>query len=224
MAHVTGAGRADRGGGNPARKSSGGPDCARLAGGAWWLLLPAPTISSTIGTASMKKLGPVFLSLFIAGVALAGSCLSEAAQVRDASVRTPLDDQTELILCGSVIEADDRRMVSAFATHASAILSRHALVREAQTASNLAKDNRTSTALLASVSHDLRTPLAGIKVAVSSLRKSDISWSPTDEADLLEAIEVSADHLNAMVGTLLDISPQQTGNFTTQVQKHTIPA
>ena len=68
-------------------------------------------------------------------------------QVRDASVRAPVDDQTELVLCGSVIEADERRLVSAFATHASAILSRDELVRKARAASGLAKDNRTRTAL-----------------------------------------------------------------------------
>lgn len=152
-------------------------------------------------------------------VILASSGPFDADQVHDASVRTPLEDQTELILCGPVIEADDRRMVSAFATYASAILSRHELVREAQAASGLAKDNRTSTALLASVSHDLRTPLAGIKAAVSSLRQSDITWSPTDEAHLLESIEESADRLNALVGNLLDMSRLQTGTVTMHVQK-----
>jgi two-component system sensor histidine kinase KdpD len=140
-------------------------------------------------------------------------------QVRDASVRAPLDDLTELVLCGSVIEADDRRLVSAFATHASAILSREKLVLEARAATGLAKDNRTRTALLAAVSHDLRTPLAGIKAAVSSLRQDDITWSPADEADLLESIEESADRLNAMVGNLLDMSRLQTGSVTTHIQE-----
>jgi two-component system sensor histidine kinase KdpD len=142
----------------------------------------------------------------------------EADQVRDASVRAPLDDLTELVLCGSVIEADERRLVSAFATHASAILSREKLVLEARAATGLAKDNRTRTALLAAVSHDLRTPLAGIKAAVSSLRQNDVTWSPADEADLLESIEESADRLNAMVGNLLDMSRLQTGSVTARIQ------
>lgn len=139
-------------------------------------------------------------------------------QVRDASVRAPVDDLTELVLCGSVIEADERRLVSAFATHASAILSREELVRETRAATGLAKDNRTRTALLAAVSHDLRTPLAGIKAAVSSLRQVDITWSPADEADLLESIEKSADRLNALVGNLLDMSRLQTGSVTAHIQ------
>jgi two-component system sensor histidine kinase KdpD len=150
---------------------------------------------------------------------LASSGPFAADQVRDASVRAPLDDLTEMVLAGPVIGADQRRLVSAFATHASAILSREELARAAHAATSLAKDNRTRTALLAAVSHDLRTPLAGIKAAVSSLRQSDITWSPTDEADLLESIEESADRLDALVGNLLDMSRLQTGTVTTHVQE-----
>jgi two-component system sensor histidine kinase KdpD len=149
-------------------------------------------------------------------IASAGPFLVD--QVRDASVRAPLDDLTELVLCGSVIEADEGRLVSAFATHASAVLSRDELVRQARAATRLAKDSRTRTALLAAVSHDLRTPLASIKAAASSLRQSDITWSATDEADLLETIEESADRLNAMVGNLLDMSRLQTGSITPHLQ------
>jgi len=142
----------------------------------------------------------------------------DVAQVRDASVRAPVSDLTELVLCGSVIQADEGRLVSAFATHASAILNREDLVRQARAASSLAKDSRTRTALLAGVSHDLRTPLASIKAAVSSLRQGEITWSPADEAELLESIEESADRLNAMVGNLLDMSRLQTGSVTAHVQ------
>jgi len=152
-------------------------------------------------------------------VVLASSGPFAVDQVRNASVRVPLDDLTELVLCGSVMEAEERRLVSAFATHAAAILSREKLIRDARAVTQLAKDNRTRTALLAAVSHDLRTPLAGIKAAVSSLRQDDITWSPADEADLLESIEESADRLNNMVGNLLDMSRLQTGSVTTHIQE-----
>ena len=139
-------------------------------------------------------------------------------QVAGASVRAPVDNTTSLVLCGAVLEAEERGLVSAFASHASAIISREALMQEARAATSMAKDTRTRTALLAAVSHDLRTPLAGIKAAVSSLRQDDITWSPSDEADLLESIEESADRLNALVGNLLDMSRLQTGSVTTHVQ------
>lgn len=75
----------------------------------------------------------------------------------------------------------------------------------------LAAGNRTRTALLSAVSHDLRTPLASVKAAVSSLRQDDITWSVADEKELLATIEESADRLDALIGNLLDMSRLQTG-------------
>ena len=63
------------------------------------------------------------------------------------------------------------------------------------------------------MSHDLRTPLAGIKAAVSSLRQTDVTFSPEDEAQLLESVEESADRLTVLVGNLLDMSRIQTGSI-----------
>ncbi len=61
------------------------------------------------------------------------------------------------------------------------------------------------------MSHDLRTPLAGVKAAVSSLRSDDIEFSPEDTAELLATIEESADQLTALVGNLLDSSRLAAG-------------
>ena len=59
------------------------------------------------------------------------------------------------------------------------------------------------------MSHDLRTPLASIKAAVTSLRQPDMVWSPEDEAALLETVEESADRLDALIDNLLDMSRLQ---------------
>jgi two-component system sensor histidine kinase KdpD len=134
--------------------------------------------------------------------------------VADASVRQTVDDETELVLLGPVLPADDQRLVAAFTSHAAALLTRERLVAEAGRAHGLARDNRARTALLAAVSHDLRTPLAGIKAAVSSLRQSDVTFSPEDEAQLLESVEESADRLGVLIGNLLDMSRIQTGSIT----------
>jgi two-component system sensor histidine kinase KdpD len=69
------------------------------------------------------------------------------------------------------------------------------------------------TALLAAVSHDLRTPLASIKASVSSLRQTDVKWSEEDQADLLATIEQNADRLDALIGNLLDMSRLHTGSL-----------
>ncbi|MGW5056256.1 DUF4118 domain-containing protein [Streptomyces sp. NPDC004096] len=129
----------------------------------------------------------------------------------DADVDMPVGDHMALALTGRVLPAEDRRVLAAFAAQAAVVLDRRRLQEEADQARTLAEGNRIRTALLAAVSHDLRTPLAGIKASVSSLRSDDVEWSDQDRAELLEAIEEGADRLDHVVGNLLDMSRLQTG-------------
>ncbi|ANW17629.1 sensor histidine kinase [Streptomyces clavuligerus] len=132
----------------------------------------------------------------------------------DADVDMPVGDHMALALSGRVLPAEDRRVLAAFAAQAAVVLDRQRLVGQAEEARTLAEGNRIRTALLAAVSHDLRTPLAAIKAAVSSLRSDDVAWSEEDEAELLEGIEAGADRLDHLVGNLLDMSRLQTGTVT----------
>jgi two-component system sensor histidine kinase KdpD len=100
-----------------------------------------------------------------------------------------------------------------FAAQAAAALDRERLRTQAAQAEALAEGNRMRTALLAAVSHDLRTPLASIKASVSSLRQTDVQWTVADEADLLATIEENADRLDALIGNLLDMSRLHTGSL-----------
>ncbi|WP_329263282.1 sensor histidine kinase KdpD [Streptomyces sp. NBC_01478] len=131
-----------------------------------------------------------------------------------ADVDVPVGDHMSLALSGRVLPASDRRVLAAFAAQAVVVLDRRRLQQEADQAKELAEGNRIRTALLAAVSHDLRTPLAGIKAAVTSLRSDDVDWSEEDRAELLEAIEAGADRLDQLVGNLLDMSRLQTGTVT----------
>ncbi|MEV7084383.1 sensor histidine kinase KdpD [Streptomyces sp. NPDC093085] len=131
-----------------------------------------------------------------------------------ADVDMPVGDHMALALSGRVLPAEDRRVLAAFAAQAAVVLDRQRLVGEAERARALAEGNRIRTALLAAVSHDLRTPLAGIKAAVTSLRSDDVEWSEEDRAELLEGIEHGADRLDHLVGNLLDMSRLQTGTVT----------
>lgn len=117
----------------------------------------------------------------------------------------------ELVLQPPGLAAERRRLFDAFAAHAGAVLQRQELRRSAISAAQLAKDNAARTALLSAVSHDLRTPLAGIKAAISSLRSTEVTWSVEDQQELQAAIEESADRLEALVGNLLDMSRLQVG-------------
>ncbi|KAB2591889.1 DUF4118 domain-containing protein [Streptomyces arboris] len=141
------------------------------------------------------------------------------ARPDDADVDMPVGDNMALALSGRVLPAEDRRVLGAFAAQAAVVLDRQRLVWEAEQARRLAEGNRIRTALLAAVSHDLRTPLAGIKAAVSSLRSDDVAWSPEDEAELLEGIEDGADRLDHLVGNLLDMSRLQTGTVTPLIRE-----
>ena len=73
--------------------------------------------------------------------------------------------------------------------------------------------------LLSAVSHDLRTPLAAAKAAVSSLRSNDIDFSAEDTAELLATIEESIDQLTALVGNLLDSSRLAAGVLRPELRR-----
>jgi signal transduction histidine kinase len=105
------------------------------------------------------------------------------------------------------------RMLDGFAAQAAAALDRDRFRTQAAQAEALAEGNRMRTALLAAVSHDLRTPLASIKASVSTLRQTDVQWTAADEAALLATIEQSADRLDALIGNLLDMSRLSTGSL-----------
>ncbi|MFK4146894.1 ATP-binding protein [Streptomyces sp. NPDC004065] len=137
----------------------------------------------------------------------------------DADVDMPVGDHMALALTGRVLPASDRRVLAAFAAQAAVVLDRRRLREEAERARALAEGNRIRTALLAAVSHDLRTPLAGIKAAVSSLRSEDVEWSEEDRAELLQGIEEGADRLDHLVGNLLDMSRLQTGTVTALIRE-----
>jgi two-component system sensor histidine kinase KdpD len=142
-----------------------------------------------------------------------------AGRPEDADADMPIGENMALALSGRVLPAEDRRVLGAFAAQAAVVLDRQRLLGEAEEARRLAEGNRIRTALLAAVSHDLRTPLASIKVAVSSLRSDDVEWSEEDRAELLEGIEDGADRLDHLVGNLLDMSRLQTGTVTPLIRE-----
>ena len=90
--------------------------------------------------------------------------------------------------------------------------ARAAAERRRSEAEALEKVNELRTAILAAVSHDLRTPLSAIKASVSSLRARDVVWSHEETRDFLAAIEEETDRLTSLVGNPLDMSRIQTGS------------
>jgi two-component system sensor histidine kinase KdpD len=129
----------------------------------------------------------------------------------DADTQVPAAETLMLGLRGHSLRAEDQRVVGAFAAQAAVILERHRLSEAAAAALPIAEGDRMRVALLAAVGHDLRSPLASAKAAVTSLRSNDIQWSPKDHADLLLTADESLDRLDRLVGNLLDMSRLQAG-------------
>src|SRR6266566_3535393 len=129
-----------------------------------------------------------------------------------AANRIDIRDDLTLMVTGQAPSATPA-LLAGYAAQAAAALDRERLRTQAAQAEALAEGNRMRTALLAAVSHDLRTPLASVKASVSTLRQTDVQWTPADEAALLATIEQGADRLDALIGNLLDMSRLSTGSL-----------
>ena len=73
------------------------------------------------------------------------------------------------------------------------------------------RDERNKSALLSSVSHDLRTPLTTIKAAVTGLLQEDVPWDAQMRREMLEDIDTEADHLTVLVNALVEMSRIEMG-------------
>jgi len=133
------------------------------------------------------------------------------ARPEDADVDVPVTDSLCLGMRGRALPASDRRILGAFAAYAAAALEQQRLAAEAEAARPIAEADRMRTALLAAVSHDLRTPLASAKAAVTSLRSRDVQWAEEDRSELLATADESLDRLTHLVDNLLDMSRLQAG-------------
>jgi two-component system, OmpR family, sensor histidine kinase KdpD len=129
----------------------------------------------------------------------------------ETDTRLPVGDAAMLVLRGHPMPASDRRVLTAFAAHLSATLYQRKLGDQAAQAALLATLDRTRTALFAAVSHDLRSPLAAAKAALSGLRDPAVALSESDTAELLATADESLDLLITLVHNLLDTSRLQAG-------------
>jgi two-component system sensor histidine kinase KdpD len=133
------------------------------------------------------------------------------ADPESATATVPLATDTVLTALGSNLSSDDVHVLHAFAGQLALAVERRRLRAEAAAASGLAEANELRTALLATVSHDLRAPLTSMKASVTGLRQPDVRLPPVARRELLETIAAETDRLNTLVGNLLDMSRLQVG-------------
>jgi two-component system, OmpR family, sensor histidine kinase KdpD len=140
---------------------------------------------------------------------------SQAAPLR---FDVPIGHDLRLMGRGAALFAEDQRVLRAFAAAAQTAYEGRRLSEKAREAGELATVDRQRTALLAAVGHDLRTPLAGIKASVGTLRQTDIDWSREEREQLLATIEESADRLDSIVANLLDAGRLQAGALSVRTE------
>ena len=126
----------------------------------------------------------------------------------------PVGDDLLLVLSGRALAAEDQRLLAAFASQVAVAYEQRRLADAAAAAVPLVETDRMRTALLNAVSHDLRTPIASAKAAVSGLRSKDISWTESDRDELLANADIALDRLTSLVTDLLDLSRVQAGVLT----------
>ena len=101
---------------------------------------------------------------------------------------------------------EEKRLLEAFTGQGALAIERVRLTVSENKTHLLEESDRIKTSLLNSVSHELRSPLAAIKASISSLRSGAVDWDLHARQDLLETVEEETDHLNLLVGNLLDMS------------------
>jgi two-component system sensor histidine kinase KdpD len=148
------------------------------------------------GEPSMRALVAGFLARAVGGEARATTASDDTPDPR-AGLFTAMTDQIAL--------AVERVELQRAAIHAEA----------------LRESDQLKDALLGSVTHDLRTPLAVIQTSAESLLDPAVEWSATERHDLAETIKTSVDRLNRLVSNLLDLSRLEAG--VAAPEKHWYP-
>lgn len=118
-----------------------------------------------------------------------------------------------LALRGMPTGRASRELLRTFANHLALAMERTQLRDQAVRAQMLEESDRWRRSLMGAVSHDLRTPLATIKVAASSLRDPAAHLSPLDATEMAALIDEQTDRLDRLVANLLDMTRVQTGAF-----------
>ena len=181
------------------------------------------TLASTLAAAHDL---PELLELGRQQATAAFGCASCVIELGDASpskgekeltlpLRTPRGRLGVLRLIGiggpTMLESTVGPLLHAFAAQLALAIERLRLQDEATQSEVLRRTDVLRAALLSAVSHDLRTPLAAIKAAATSLLQHDVEWSESEREGYAQSINSSADRLNRLVANLLDLSRIEAG-------------
>jgi two-component system sensor histidine kinase KdpD len=112
---------------------------------------------------------------------------------------------------GPLLTPDGRRLLDALADQVAVAIERVTLAEDVDRARVQAETERLRAALLTSISHDLRTPLASIIGAMTSLRSYGDAYDKASREELMSTIQSEAERLNRFIGNLLDMTRLESG-------------
>jgi two-component system sensor histidine kinase KdpD len=118
------------------------------------------------------------------------------------------------------LRADELQLLDTLAAQTRLAVERARLVAQVAHTQALSESEQLKSALLASVTHDIRTPLAIIKAATSTLLDADVAWDAQTQHALTQTIDAEVDHLNRQVGNLLDMSRIEAGTLSSERDWH----
>jgi two-component system sensor histidine kinase KdpD len=121
---------------------------------------------------------------------------------------------------GPLLTPDGRRLLDALMDQAALAVERVRLVEDLDRARRAAETDRLRSALLTSISHDLKTPLAGILGAASTLRSLSDALDENAKTDLVATVIDEAERLNRFIANLLDMTRLEAGAITPNAALH----
>lgn len=135
----------------------------------------------------------------------------------------PISDDLEMAIAGGSLDAQNMRVLTAVAVQAQGLVEREHLRTEARQARQERERTRIRTALLAAVSHDLRTPLAGARAAVTALRSEGLELDDSDRQELLATVDSATQRLQSLIDNLLDMSRLDAGAVSPLLEEVWVP-
>ncbi len=150
---------------------------------------------------------------------LMSSGVNPPTTAEEATFTLPLSDKQTLLLAGPELSVQDQEMLKTFTNQIKVTVINKELSDRAQESATLSKANEIRTALLAAVSHDLRTPLASIKASSSTYLSNKSLLGEEEKEILIHTIDEETNRLNTLVDNLLDMSRI----YTNSIELHLTP-
>jgi two-component system sensor histidine kinase KdpD len=123
---------------------------------------------------------------------------------------------------GPLFSPDQRRLLDALRDQGALAIERVRLVEDMDRVERVAETERLRSALLTSISHDLKTPLAAVLGAAGALRDLDQKLNNAEKADLLGTIIDESERLNRFIANLLDMTKLESGAITPNIALHDV--